>query len=429
MQVMLSLLLWLLPLACTALPQSTAPSTTYPLTPVALPGLPDNSTGIKVHGIAIGALPDWSHENPRDINAALGRSISIIGDYLNVSPNDYSLSQVDYHLPSVVRLARESARPVYAPALLYGASLDTWTTEMTDAVADKMLRINQQGVTVWLRFCFEMNGSWMQYGLDPDAFKKVWIEVTNAIRAKTSDTYMLWAPNIWTGDVGDATQGYLPYWPGEDYVDLAGLSFYSLGYLKSENQPAASDLLQRSFTSFHTLFSPSSASQNRLGLTRSPPLCIAETSAPFYYELPSSSPYYDQEGDTDIAGPLPNLTLGEYKPSLMSPPAEHGDDELYLKASWFVQLTSNATATRFPRLKAVSLFNYLKRGGDETNQANEVLVDFRATSGNQTVENWFRGYMGNQTAYEMGYTGTAASRRASAVVASLALLIAVGLLC
>lgn len=212
-------------------------------------------------------------------------------------------------------------------------------------------------------------------------------------------------------------------------VDLAGLSFYSLGYLKSENQPAPSDLFRRSFASFHNLFDPPSASQNRLGLTRSPPLCIAETSAPFYYELPPSSPYYSQAGDTDIVGPLPNLTLGEYKPSLMSPPAEHGDDELYLKASWFVQLTSNATATRFPRLKAVSLFNYLKRGGDETNQANEVLVDFRATSGNKTVENWFRGYMGNQTAYEMGYTGAAASSQVPVIVASLALIAASGMLC
>lgn len=89
----------------------------------------------------------------------------------------------------------------------------------------------------------------------------------------------------------------------------------------------------------------------------------------------------------------------------MTPPAARADDELFMKASWFVQLTSNSTAQRFPRLKAVSLFNYLKRGGDDG--ANEVLVDFRATGGNSTVENWYRGYMGNQTAFEMGYTGSA----------------------
>lgn len=36
----------------------------------AIPGLPDN--GIQIHGISIGALPDWSHEEPSDINRRLG---------------------------------------------------------------------------------------------------------------------------------------------------------------------------------------------------------------------------------------------------------------------------------------------------------------------------------------------------------------------
>lgn len=209
---MLSLLLWLLPLA-QALPQSSSSEASYPLPIVPAPGLPDNSTGIRVHGIAVGALPDWSHENPRDINVALGKlraplprgsssdgdgpagaSASLVGDYLNVSPDDYSFSQVDYHLDSVSRLARESARPVYAPALLYGASIDTWTPEMTDALATAMLKINQRGVTVWLRFCFEMNGAWMPYGAkDAEGYKRVWIEVTNAIRAKTGSVSLAFA--------------------------------------------------------------------------------------------------------------------------------------------------------------------------------------------------------------------------------------------
>lgn len=82
--------------------------------------------------------------------------MSIVGDYLNVGPNSYSLSQVEYHLPEVVRIARGRVKPVYAPALLYGANLDTWTDEITQAVAQKMKRVNDQGVTVWLRLLFEM---------------------------------------------------------------------------------------------------------------------------------------------------------------------------------------------------------------------------------------------------------------------------------
>lgn len=195
-----------------ALPQApTATAVSFPLPQAILPGLPSN--GIRVNDIAIGALPDWSHESPRDINAALGEplrprrrivrasradlawpssgaSISIIGDYLNVSPgNGFSLNQVSYHLPEILRIARaagEGNRPVYAPALLYGSSLDTWTTQATQNVAQTMAEINRQGITVYLRLNFEMNGGWMPYGLDPEGFIRVWREVTLAIRERTN---------------------------------------------------------------------------------------------------------------------------------------------------------------------------------------------------------------------------------------------------
>ena len=63
---------------------------------------------------------------------------------------------MEYHLPEVVRIAKGRVKPVYAPALLYGANLNTWTDEVTQAVAQKMKRVNDQGVTVWLRLLFEM---------------------------------------------------------------------------------------------------------------------------------------------------------------------------------------------------------------------------------------------------------------------------------
>lgn len=136
--------------------------------------------------------------------------MSVIGDYLNVSPRDYSLSQVDYHLPSVLRLSRGTTKPVYAPALLYGDSLDTWTPDITRAIANKMTQINNQGITVWLRLLFEMvgprllgdrprahlrpcsqNGDWMPYGRDPVGFQRVWKEVTDAIRAQSNEVSLL----------------------------------------------------------------------------------------------------------------------------------------------------------------------------------------------------------------------------------------------
>ncbi|GAA5821422.1 hypothetical protein JCM10212_002339 [Sporobolomyces blumeae] len=363
------------------------------------PGLPSN--GLSSSGIRLGVLPDWNQESPQEINRALGDSISVIGDYLNVSPDDYAFRQVDYHLDSVVRAATGNVKAVYAPAVLFGASLDQWTLEMTTNLAQAMKKVTDKGVPVWLRWCFEMNGGWMPYGLQPDRYVPLFRDVANAVRAVSNETYMLFAPNIWNGPVDDASQGYMPYFPGEEYVDLVGLSFYSLGEDKSKNQAPSSTLFRSGFTPFYNLFSPASASasSNRLSLSRPYPVVIAETSAPFYYTIPPGSKYFLQAGDTNVQVPLPNLTT--YSPSLASPPNPRSTDELYLKASWLVQLTSNSTAARFPNLRAVSWFNHLKRA------VEPVLADFRFVGGNSTVEAWLRQNFGNQTAYEQGYTGGA----------------------
>lgn len=86
--------------------------------------------------------------------------MSIIGDYLNVSPgNGFSMNQVTYHLPEVLRIANSGGaqnRPVYSPALLYGSTLDTWTAQATENVASAMAEINRRGITVYLRLNFEM---------------------------------------------------------------------------------------------------------------------------------------------------------------------------------------------------------------------------------------------------------------------------------
>ncbi|GAA5855866.1 hypothetical protein JCM5353_003651 [Sporobolomyces roseus] len=383
------------------------------------PGLPSN--GLSSSGIHLGFLPNWEQENPQLINRALGDSISIIGDYLNVSPQDYQFRQVDYHLEEVVKISTGRVKAVYCPAVIFSASLDQWTDEMTSNLADAMKKITDRGVVVWLRFLFEMNGGWMPYGLQPDAYVPLFRSVATAVRAASNDTYMLYAPNVWNGPVDDPQQGYQVYFPGEEYVDIVGLSFYSLGEDKAFNQAPDSDLFRSGFTPFYELFSPKSASSssNNLKLTAAYPVVITETSAPYYYHIPPGSKYFLQQGDTDISTPLPNLTT--YSPSQASPPNPHIDDELYLKATWMVQLTSNTTAARYPNLRAVSWFNYLKKGSSQ----QQVLADFRFVGGNATVEQWVRQNFGNQTAYENGYTGGGARLGAGGVLVSLVGLIGV----
>ncbi|GAA5845252.1 hypothetical protein JCM9279_004817 [Rhodotorula babjevae] len=277
-----------------------------------------------------------------------------------------------------------------------------------------------------------MSGGWMRYGLQPQDYVATWRSVTNAIRAVTNETYTLWAPNVMPDVADDDVQAYEPYWPGEEYVDVVGLSVYSFGPQRSINQVPPDNEFRNSFQKFYDLVSPSSSSSsdNPLGLTKAYEVAIAETSAPYYYEIPPSSRFYTQQGDTDLTKPFPNLT--RLASSLASPPLERSDDELAVKATWLAQLTGNATAQRFPNLKLVNIFNYIKKG----NGTAEVIADFRytgsATGGfNSTVEAWVRRNWGNQTAYEQGYTGSAGVLRprsvfAAAVVAGGA--VAVGVL-
>ena len=207
---------------------------------------------------------------------------------------------------------------------------------------------------------------------------------------------------------------------GRVVVDIAGMSFYSSGLKKSVNQPPSTSLFRSLFTPFYSLLNPTldSSSSNLLNLTKPIPVVIAETSAPFYYHLPTTSPYFLQDGDTDLTGPLPNTS--SFNPALASPPYAHSDDELFVKASWFVQLTSNVTSAAFPNLIAVSLFNYFKRGGDGS---APVLADFRSVGGNASVEWWFRNDIGNQTAYDLGYAGAAGRVRLSGLAAVLAVIV------
>ncbi|BGP43571.1 hypothetical protein JCM10449v2_007612 [Rhodotorula kratochvilovae] len=382
------------------------------------------------NGISLGFLTQWGVDEPSDVIRALGASPVAWGDYLNVGASDSNpqFEQVDYHLSEVTRATRGDVKAVYIPAVLFGGRMNQWTQEMSDALANKMRDLNRRGITVWLRFCYEMNGGWMSYGLQPEDYVKTWRSVTDTIRAATNETYMLWAPNVWTGSSTDI-QSYEPYWPGEEYVDLVGLSVYAFGPERSINRVPSSDFFRDSFQSFYDLVSPSSASirENPLRLEAAYQPVIAETSAPYYYHIPQNSRFWGQQGDTDITKPFPNLTRLE--PSLAEPPYPRSDDELAVKASWLAQLTGNSTAQRFPHLKLVNMFNYLKKG----NATAEVLADFRyvgSDSGfNATVEAWLRENFGNQTAYEQGYTGAAGTLRPGCVaVAGVGALLAVAAL-
>ncbi|KAJ3010089.1 UNVERIFIED_CONTAM: hypothetical protein HDU68_002333, partial [Siphonaria sp. JEL0065] len=145
---------------------------------------------------------------------------------------------------------------------------------ITDAqLADMAARIKSliiSGRRVFLRFAPEMNGSWFVYGQQPTDFIAAWKRCITywrtAIGADSSKVAFIWAPNSgngypWARDVNNPGENYspdnntadglqrihqldtngngnfdadddpyLPFYPGDEFVDWVGLSMYTYGY-------------------------------------------------------------------------------------------------------------------------------------------------------------------------------------------------------
>lgn len=315
-------------------------------------GLLDNSQTKYLNGIALGWLPNFEVPGAvNTINNALDRPMSVIGDYVQIYALEDEvptpLVQVDYHLANVSS-GNANVQPVYMVSLMPQAGLEAVTPEVINAVVTKMNALNTLGVTVWLRYAFEMNlgSEFHAWSGQPTAFIDSWRAMYNAIKAGTTDTYMLWSPNV---DVED-TPNYMTYYPGADFVDLHGISLYSFAAGgRGRNDALTGTEFADLFTPFYQMFGNN-------------PLVISETSKPFNYELneyPSS--------------PLPGNAV---------------TDEAGTKVDWFTQLTSPATKAAFPNLISVNWFEFIK---------NEVglTVDFRSLTGNSRLRNAVAAYLDN----------------------------------
>lgn len=136
--------------------------------------------------------------------------------------------------------------------------------QLTDAQINEFVqqlgRFAKAGRGVLVRLAPEMNGSWQPYGQRPLAYVAMWRKIVTAIRANEftpGRVNMIWAPNMGAGypyDGGvysmtpalsateyqaldtngdgrltEADDPYLPFYPGNEYVDWVGLSAYWFG--------------------------------------------------------------------------------------------------------------------------------------------------------------------------------------------------------
>jgi mannan endo-1,4-beta-mannosidase len=96
-----------------------------------------------------------------------------------------------------------------------------WMHEL-DQIAGGLQQLQTNGVVVLWRPFHEMNGDWFWWdGKDPETFKKLWRQMFDYFTRTKGLNNLLWvyAPNHRTNTV--------VYYPGDHYVDLAGLDAYT----------------------------------------------------------------------------------------------------------------------------------------------------------------------------------------------------------
>jgi mannan endo-1,4-beta-mannosidase len=125
---------------------------------------------------------------------------------------------------------------------------------------DDYLRSWAQGVRsspglVYLRPFPEMNGDWVPWNGDPDALRAAWVRMTGAFAAAGADNVRwVWSPNVTDGPRTPDNRMEL-YYPGDDHVDVLGLSGYNWG----ETRPTIG------WRSFETVFATGYARITALG--------------------------------------------------------------------------------------------------------------------------------------------------------------------
>ncbi|KAJ3127806.1 hypothetical protein HK100_009543 [Physocladia obscura] len=268
--------------------------------------------------------------------------------------------------------------------------------KLSDAqLADMAQRLNDivnAGHSVFFRFASEMNGSWFPYGQDPIGFISAWIRCItywrNALGSNASKVAFIWSPNSGNGypypdetysfDANNTSPAnlanlkvldtnnngkldaeddpYLPYYPGDDYVDWTNLMTFiadgteydsTVGGWDDNSIPVSgkfehylngdtTDPETYGYAPFYTYFASSTGSKNSNGTVvsaGSKPLIISETAATYHFA------WIDPIGKPAIKG---NAT------------------RLEIKQGWYEQFLTADFISNYPQMKAVSTFEFIK---------------------------------------------------------------------
>ena len=201
-----------------------------------------------------GPVLDWTRDLPADYSERLGRTPSLYGQAVH-----YPLADDDRtYLSQFAELAATQGA-VAVLTLEPQVALDRLTEDHASALVDDLTALHDRLDTHFLvRFAPEMNGSWVTWGQQPEAYVAAFRAVADVVRDSPVADHadMVWSPAYGAGypfgdaygavepagrrvaadldtdgngTVDDGDDPYGPYFPGADSVDWVGLSLHHFG--------------------------------------------------------------------------------------------------------------------------------------------------------------------------------------------------------
>ncbi len=157
--------------------------------------------------------------------AWLGRDVDNVLFYLN----DWSWKDFDSSIAWAVDLWKPSGTPVIwsVPIVVSGSTLEEAAAGAFDAHYLKAATAIAESRTdfgpIYVRVGWEFNGSWMPWSAQghEDAFIAAFRAVVDTFRSVSDGFKFVWDVNL--GGTYDPAKAY----PGDDYVDVIGMDFYS----------------------------------------------------------------------------------------------------------------------------------------------------------------------------------------------------------
>ncbi|ORY29901.1 glycoside hydrolase [Rhizoclosmatium globosum] len=255
-------------------------------------------------------------------------------------------------------------------------------------MGDRLNGLVNSGRQVFLRFAPEMNGNWFSYGQDPAGFISTWQRCIKywrtALGSNVNKVAFVWSPNSgngypypggesWpnpnstakfdldriglmdtnrNGKLDPLDNPYIPFYPGDEYVDWVGISIYHYGieWPWVNNSIPEPQKFERYITGypdngdyfgyfpFYTPFSTPAGATNNITNTKvssgNKPFIVSETAATYHFAWVDST--------------TPQATLLQ----------DHTRVEI--KEAWWNSFLTQDFISRYPRFQAVCTFEFIK---------------------------------------------------------------------